>query len=93
MKKCIIAVAAICLLTISAYADYECDSKYASLIKKVESFSQTEMSEENRNRYLTELKKAHQLCEEGKKEQAAEIFEELRKDKDFDMVFSTHDGN
>lgn len=46
MKKFIIAIAAICMLTISAYADNECDSKYNNMLKRLQSLTETEMSEE-----------------------------------------------
>jgi len=93
MKEYIIAAAAIFLLSIPAYADYECDSKYHSKIKKLNSLSVTEMSEKSKEKYVEGLEKAYQLCKEGKKDQASAILEELREDKDFDSVFSTHDGN
>ena len=93
MKKFIIAAAAICTFSFSAYADYECDSKYYDKIKKIKSLSEAEMSKENKDKYLSGMEKAYQLCKDGKKEQAAQTLEELRKDKDFDSVFSTHDGN
>jgi soluble cytochrome b562 len=62
------------------------------MVKKVEAFS-SEMSEEAKNKWITQLKKAHQLCEEGKEEEAKAILSELRKEGDWDTVFSTHDGN
>jgi hypothetical protein len=93
MKKCIIAVAAICLLSISAYADHECDTKYHAKLKKLKSLSGTEISEEAKNKYISQLEKAYQLCQDGKKEQAAEVWAELNEEHDFDTVFSTHDGN
>ena len=93
MKKFIILVTVIFMLSISVYADeLKCDYKYIQAVKKVESFS-TEMSEEAKNEWMTQLKKAHQLCEEGKEEEAKAILSELRKDKNWDVVFSTHDGN
>ena len=91
MKKFMIAVTVIFILSISAYADYECDTKYHDKRIKINSF--TEISDEVKNKWISQLEKAYQLCKEGKKEQAAEIFEELRKDKEFDTVFSPHDGN
>ena len=93
MKKSVMILASIFLLVISAYADYECDDKYYSRIKKIKSISGTEMSKEDRNRYIAEFEKAYQLCKEGKKEQAVKIIDELKKDKNFDAVFSTHDAN
>ena len=94
MKKYIIAVAAVCLLNISAYADdYECDTKYNDALKKVRSMTQADISDEARNKWNSQLEKAYQLCKEGKKEQAAEIMKELRKEKQFDAVFSGVAGN
>ena len=93
MKQCIIVVAAIFILSVTGYADeLKCDYKYIRATKKLNAFS-SEMSEETRNKWATQLKKVHRLCEEGQEEQAAEILKELRKDKDWDTVFSTHDGN
>ncbi len=92
MKEFIIAVAVICMFSISAYADdYECDTKYHDKLIKINSF--TEISDEAKNKWLSQLEKAYQLCKEGKKEEAAEIAAELKKDKEFDSAFSTHDGN
>ena len=93
MKKFIVAVAAICLLSISAYADYECDTKYYDMLKKLKSLSGSEISEEAKNKYISQLEKAYQLCKDGKKKQAAEVLAELREEHDFNTVFSTHDGN
>lgn len=92
MKKIIIVFAVICMFSISAYADdYECDTKYHDKLKKIKGF--TEISDEAKNKWLSQLEKAYQLCKEGKMEQAAEIMVKLREDREFDTVFSTHDGN
>ncbi|MGD9373484.1 MAG: hypothetical protein PVF14_18815 [Desulfobacterales bacterium] len=93
MKKYIIAIAVICMFNISAYADNECDSKYHNVLKRLQSLTETEMAEETKNKYISQLEKAYQLCKDGNKEQAAEILGELRNDKEFDTVFSTYDGN
>ncbi len=93
MKKFLIAVALIGLLSISAYADYECESKYQKKLEKIKSTTQSELSNEAKNKYASQLEKAYQLCKEGKKEQAREILTELSEEFDFDTVFSTHDGN
>jgi uncharacterized protein (DUF3084 family) len=63
------------------------------MLKRLESLTETEMAEETKNKYISQLEKAYQLCKDGKKEQAAEILGELRNDKEFDTVFSTYDGN
>jgi hypothetical protein len=92
MKKVIIAVAVICMFSISAYADdYECDTKYHTKLKRVKSF--TDVSDETKNKWIEGLEKAYQLCKEGKKEEAKEIVEELEKNRNFDSAFSTDDGN
>ena len=71
MKKCILAVAALSILNVSVYAqELGCDYKYNKLVKRVESFS-SEMTQESKNKWITGLKKAHQLCEEGKRAEAS----------------------
>jgi hypothetical protein len=91
MKKCIIAVAAICMLNISAYAEeLSCDYRYNEAIKKINSIS-SEISEETKNKWISQLKKSHQLCKDGKEEQAIEILEKLNNDKEWDTIFSTDD--
>jgi hypothetical protein len=93
MKKFIMIVAVIAMLNISVYADeMKCDYKYIRAVKRVESFS-TEMTEEAKNKWITGLKKVHQLCEEGKEAEAKALLKDLHKDKDWDTVFSTHDTN
>jgi hypothetical protein len=93
MKKFILAVAAIAMFNISVYAEeLQCDYKYIRAVKRVESFS-TEMTEEAKNKWITELKKVHQLCEEGKEAEAKALLKDLHKDKEWDTVFSTHDTN
>jgi hypothetical protein len=93
MKQCIIAVAAIFVISISAYADPECDTKYYDLVKKVKSLTQQELSKETKQYYLTQLRVAYLLCKDGKKDQARDVLAELREEHDFNTVFSTHDGN
>ena len=93
MKTFTLAAAAIFLLGISVYAEeMKCDDRYIQAVKRVEGFS-TEMSEEAKNKYITAFKRVHQLCEEGKEEEAQAILRDLNKDKDWDTVFSTHDTN
>jgi hypothetical protein len=93
MKQCIVAVAAIFVFSISAYADPECDTKYYNLVSKVKSLTQQELSKENKQRYLTQLRVAYLLCKDGKKDQAREALAELKEEHEFNTVFSTHDGN
>lgn len=93
MKQCIIAVAAIFLISISAYADPECDTKYYNLVNKVKSLTQQELSKETKQYYLTQLRVAYLLCQDGKKDKARDVLAELKEEHDFNTVFSTHDGN
>ena len=93
MKQCMIALTAILVFSVSAYADPECDTKYYNLVKKVKGYTKAELADETKKRYLTQLRIAYLLCKDGKKEQAAEVMAELREEHDFNTVFSTHDGN
>jgi hypothetical protein len=93
MKKCIVTVASICMLSISAYAgEFNCDYKYNEAINKINSAS-SEISKETKSKWISQLKKSHQLCEDGKEKQAVEILEKLNNEKEWDMMFSTYDKN
>ena len=92
MKRFIFVLASIYIFSVSAYAIDECDTKYYEKLKRLNGIT-TEISAETKNRYKSGLERAYQLYKDGKKEQAEAIFEDLRKDKEFDSVFSTHDGN
>ena len=95
MKKFIILAIAISFVAVSAYAgehtDYKCDYKYYRGIKKVNSLYK--MSDEAKNKWISKLTKIHELCMDGKDEEASQIMEELSKDKEWDTVFSTYDSN
>ena len=90
MKKCIIVVAALCLFCSMAYAADDCDSEYAKLIKELEN---SNIVEAEKNKYLPELKKALQLCKEGKDEEAAKIVDDLKDQGLSEEVFEQSDGN
>ena len=95
MKKYIILAIAISFLAVSAYAgghtDYQCDYKYYRGIKKVNSLYT--MSDEAKNKWISKLTEVHQLCMDGKGEEASQILTDLSKDKEWDTVFSTYDSN
>ncbi len=95
MKKFIFLAIAMSFLAISAYAgghgDYQCDYKYYRGIKKVNSLYN--LSGETRDKWTAKLKEVHQLCMDGKEEQASQILQELSKDKEWDTIFSTYDAN
>ena len=95
MKKYIIVAIAISFLTITAYAgdhsDYKCDYKYYRGIKKVNSLYN--MTGETKEKWVAKLTEVHQLCMDGKDEEASKVLVELKKDKEWDTVFSTYDSN
>ena len=95
MKKYIILAIALSFFAVSAYAgshaEYKCDYKYYRGIKKVNSLYT--MTDESKNKWTSKLTEVHQLCMDGKDEQASQILTELNKDKEWDTVFSTYDGN
>ena len=93
MKNFIIVIAVIGMLCTSAYADYECDTEYKDTKKRISSLTRADISDEAKRKWTSQLEKAYQLCKDGKKEQAAEIMVELRKEKEAEMVFSTSEGN
>ncbi len=51
------------------------------------------MSDEAKDKWITKLTEVHQLCKDGKDEEASRILTELNKDKEWDTVFSTYDSN
>ncbi len=95
MKRFLILAIAISFLAVSAYAgdhsDYKCDYKYYRGIKKVNSLYQ--MSDEAKNKWIKKLTEVHQLCMDGKDEEASKVLTELHKDKEWDTIFSTYDSN
>ena len=95
MKKYIILSIAISLLAVSAYAGgyehYKCDYKYYRGIQKVNSLYV--MSDDAKDRWISKLTEVHQLCMDGKNEEASQILSELSQDKEWDTVFSTYDSN
>ena len=48
------------------------------------------MSDEAKNKWISKLTEIHQLCMDGKDEEASKIMEELSKDKDWDTVLSNN---
>jgi hypothetical protein len=89
MKICMVFVVAIFLFCNTVYAADDCESKYLNLINKVEE-SEKILDKE---KYLSQLEKALQLCKEGKREQASKIVDDLRDDALFDEVFKNVDGH
>ncbi len=95
MKIYIILSIAISLLAVSAYAGgyehYTCDYKYYRGIQKVNSLYI--MSDDAKDKWISKLTEVHQLCMDGKNEEASQILSELSQDKEWDTVFSTYDSN
>jgi hypothetical protein len=71
-----IIVAAICIFSITVYAEENCETRYLELLDRVK--SSVELSDTDKAEYISPLQKALQLCMEGKTEQAREIVQELR---------------
>jgi hypothetical protein len=90
MKKCIIVVAALCLFCSMAYAADDCNSEYAKLIKELEN---SNIVEAEKNKYLPELKKALQLCKEGKDAEAEKIVKDLKNQGLSEEMFDNLSGN
>ena len=96
MKKYIFLSIAISFLAFSAYAgghaEYKCDYKYYRGIEKVNSLYK--LSDEVRDKWISKLTEVHQLCMDGKDDEASMVLTELNKDKEWDTIFSTtYDSN
>ena len=78
MKIFMVVVAAICLSCSGNYdandSANDCDSTYLELSNRVKRSSEIV----DKEKYLTPLEKALQLCKEGKKEEASKIVDDLK---------------
>ena len=90
MKKLMVVIAVICFFCSPAYAADDCDSEYAKLIKELE---KSNMLETEKQKYLPGLRKALQLCREGKDEEAAKIVKDLKNQGLAEEVFDSGGGN
>lgn len=94
IKKHIILAIVISFVAVSAYAgghiDCKCDYKYYRGIKKVNTLYT--MSDETKDKWISKLTEFHQLCIEGKDQEASQILTELNTDKEWDTVFSSYDS-
>ena len=91
MKILLIAVAVVSIFSISAFAEDTCKTEYWDLQIRVQNL--TELSDADKEKFLSQLDKAYRLCTEGEMEQASKIVEELRQRADLKKVFSPLDGN
>jgi len=91
MKVCMIVVAAICLFCSTINAADDCDSEYLNLINELK--SSTKILDTEKEKYLPPLEKAHQLCKEGKLEEAEKIVKDLKDQGLSEEVFEQSDGN
>jgi hypothetical protein len=73
-----------------AYAADDCDSEYAKLIKELEN---SNIVEAEKNKYLPELKKALQLCKEGKDAEAEKIVKDKKNQGLSEEMFDNLSGN
>jgi len=90
MKKCIIVVAALCLFCSTAYAADDCDSEYLNLINELKN---SNIAEKEKEKYLPELKRALQLCKEGKDAEAEKIVKDLKDQGLSEEMFDNLSGN
>jgi hypothetical protein len=90
MKKLMVVIAVICFFCSPAYAADDCDSEYSNLIKELE---KSNILESEKKKYLPGLKRALQLCREGKDEEAAKIVDDLKNQGLSEEVFNKADGN
>ena len=90
MKKLIVAVAVIFLICSAVYAQDDCETEYLNLINELKNSKILDVEKE---KYLPPLKKALQLCREGKIEQAEKIVDDLNDQGLSEEIFDTHDGN
>ncbi len=73
-----------------AYAADDCDSEYSNLIKELEN---SKILEAEKNKYLPELKRALQLCKEGKDAEAEKIVKDLKDQGLSEEMFDNLSGN
>jgi hypothetical protein len=90
MRKCMLVLAVIYLFCSMAYAADDCDSEYAKLIMELEN---SNIVEAEKNKYLPELKKALQLCKEGKDAEAEKIVKDLKNQGLSEEMFDNLSGN
>lgn len=90
MRKCMLVLAVIYLFCSVAYAADDCDSEYSNLIRELEN---SNIVEAEKNKYLPELKKALQLCKEGKDAEAEKIVKDLKDQGLSEEMFDNLSGN
>ena len=90
MRKCMLVFAVIYLFCSVAYAADDCDSEYSNLIRELEN---SNIVEAEKNKYLPELKKALQLCKEGKDAEAEKIVKDLKNQGLSEEMFDNLEGN
>ena len=90
MKSCMIIIAGICLFWSAANAQDDCDSEYSNLINELKN---SNMLEKEKEKYIPDLKRALQLCKEGKDEEAAKIVNDLKHQGLSEEMFDNLSGN
>jgi hypothetical protein len=80
----------LCLFCTTVYAADDCDYEYLNLINELKNSNIVDTEKE---RYLPPLKKALQLCKEGKIEQASKIVNDLKNQGLSEEVFEHQEGN
>ena len=91
MKTLMVVFAMILVFSFGVYAENTCQSGYGKLLERVK--ESIHLSESEKAEYIGQLDRALQLCNEGDKEQASKIVEELRQKGELKKVFSTLDSH
>ena len=85
MRILLVVVAAIFLScatdNVATDSASDCESTYMNRIERVK--GTTKLSQSEKEKYLPQLEKAYQLCKEGKTEEASDLLDELRSEKQF----------
>ena len=90
MKLQLLAVIAIVLLSVTADAADDCETKYKAYLQDVKSL--TQLTDADKAQFVKQLEKALKLCKEGKNEEAKKIVDDLKGKAAVKDVFSTHDS-
>ena len=91
MKTLMVVFAMILVFSFGVYAEDTCQSKYGELLEQVQ--DSIHLSASDKAQYIQQLDRALKLCEEGDREQASKIVEELRQKGELEKVFSTFDSH
>ncbi len=90
MKTAVMVFAVLWIFCSPAMAADDCESEYENLLNELK---ESDMSLEEKEKFLEPLNEALQLCKEGKDDQAAKIVKDLKNKGLSIEVFDTLGGN